>query len=142
MNGMKVVSVLLVDDDAVDVMAAHRAFRKHRIANPIVEASDGVEALEILRGTHPTKTIEPPYVILLDLNMPRMSGLEFLSVIREDDQLRSAVIFVLTTSADGEDRAKAYDANVAGYIVKTAMADGFFKIAEMLESYWRIVTLP
>ncbi|HZO13539.1 MAG TPA: response regulator [Polyangiaceae bacterium] len=138
----KVVHVLLVDDDDVDVQAVQRAFRKTKIANPMHVARDGIEALAMLRGEDGHKPVPRPYIIILDLNMPRMDGLEFLAEIRRDPVHHDAVVFVMTTSKADEDRAASYDRNVAGYIVKSEVGEGFLKVTEMLDSYWRIVLLP
>ena len=133
------VTILLVDDDDVDYMAVQRAMRQLRLLNPLVRARDGIEALAILTSLD---TIKGPYLILLDLNMPRMNGFEFLEQIRSDPSLSSSVVFMLTTSSTDEDRMKAYSHHVAGYMVKTDIKDGFNNIFNMLEGFWRIVELP
>ena len=138
----RTVNVLLVDDDTVDRKAVRRAFTKARLANPITEAVDGVAALEILRGTDETPPLDRPFIILLDVNMPRMNGLEFLAEIRQDEKLKDSVVFMLTTSADDQDRLAAYDHHVAGYIVKSAVGQDFMKVVTMLDAYWRVVALP
>lgn len=138
----EVVSLLLVEDDDVEIEAIVRGLRGEKIANPIVTASDGAEALQILRGQHREKTLTRPYLIFLDLNMPGMSGFEFLDKIRGDDRLKDSIIFVLTTSAADEDRSRAYETNIAGYMVKEEVGPGFKKCAEMLSYYWAAVTLP
>jgi len=135
------VKLLLVEDDTLDVEAIRRAFRKARIGNPIHVARDGIDALSILRE----ETGEPfrrPYLILLDLNMPRMSGIEFLSELRDDERLRDSIVFVLTTSDDDKDIMQAYDNLVAGYMVKAKAGEDFVKLIGMLDHYWRIVELP
>ena len=119
-------------------MSVQRAFQRMKIANPIVRAKDGVEALDILLKGR----IEQPYLILLDLNMPRMGGLELLDTIRNNPQLESSVVFVLTTSKDDEDKIKAYKHHVAGYIVKEKLDEGFEQLVRMLDHYWRLVELP
>lgn len=136
------VSVLLVDDDDVDVMAVKRAFRKAKIANPLYVARDGVEGLAMLRGQEGHETVPRPYIIILDLNMPRMDGFEFLGELRKDPKHHNAVVFVLTTSQADEDRAASYDMNVAGYIVKSDVGEGFLSVTNLLDSYWRVVLLP
>ena len=134
----KPASILLVEDDDIDAMSVQRAFQRMKIANPIVRAKDGVEALEILLKGR----IEQPYLILLDLNMPRMGGLELLDTIRNNPQLESSVVFVLTTSKDDEDKIKAYKHHVAGYIVKEKLDEGFEQLVRMIDHYWRLVELP
>ena len=134
----KPASILLVEDDDIDAMSVQRAFKRMKIANPIVRAKDGIEALEILlKGG-----VEQPYLILLDLNMPRMGGLELLDTIRNNPQLELSVVFVLTTSKDDEDKIKAYKNHVAGYIVKEKLDEGFEQLVQMLDHYWRLVELP
>lgn len=139
---MNTVNVLLVEDDEVDVMAVKRAFRELRIANPLFEARDGIEALEMLRGTNGHAHIPRPLIILLDLNMPRMNGLEFLVELRKDPDLRRCVVFVMTTSADEEDRMRSYEKNVAGYLLKHSLGRTFVDAVSMLQHYWRVVELP
>lgn len=139
---LQTVRVLLVEDNDVDREGVRRAFERHRIANPIVDAVDGIEALEILRGEAGRPPLERPYVILLDLNMPRMDGIELLRELRADRALHDSVVFVLTTSKADEDKAAAYDLNVAGYIGKEDVGAGFIRLVELLDSYWRIVELP
>ena len=137
-----VVSVLLVDDDDLDVTAVKRAFRKAKVANPLYVAHDGVEALGMLRGEADFEQVPRPLIIILDLNMPRMDGHEFLTELRKDPEHCDSVVFVLTTSQADEDRAASYDKNVAGFIVKSDVGEGFLKVTTLLDSYWRVVLLP
>ena len=139
---MTAVNILLVEDDEVDVMAIKRAFRELKIANPITEAKDGIEAFEILRGVNGHVPIPRPLIILLDLNMPRMGGMEFLDELRKDPNLHRCVVFVMTTSADEQDRMRAYDKNVAGYVLKHDLSRSFLDAIAMLQHYWRVVELP
>lgn len=136
------VKILLVEDDEVDVMRVQRGFHQLRIANEIIRARDGIEALEILRGAGSQARIETPYLILLDINLPRMTGLEFLAALRADEELKVTVVFVLTTSKNDEDRLEAYRHNVAGFMLKDEAGREFVKAMEMLECYWRVVELP
>jgi CheY-like chemotaxis protein len=136
------VHLLLVDDDEVDIQGLKRAFAKSRIANPITVAHDGIEALEFLRGENGRTKLPKPHLILLDLNMPRMNGLEFLEAIRADEQLKTSIVFMITTSKADEDRARAYKHNVAGYIVKQDPANTFMQAVALLEHYWKIVEFP
>ena len=134
----KPAAILLVEDDDIDALSVMRAFSKLKIANPIVRAKDGIEALEILKN----QEIEHPYLILLDLNMPRMGGLELLNTLRNDPSLETSVVFVLTTSKDDEDKLAAYKQHIAGYIVKEKLDDGFEDLVKLLDHYWRLVELP
>jgi len=136
------VNILLVEDDEVDVQGLKRAFSKSRIGNPITVARDGIEALEILRGENGHARLPKPHMILLDLNMPRMNGIEFLETIRADDDLKGSVVFMITTSKADEDKARAYGHNVAGYIVKQDPAGTFMEAVGLLEHYWKIIELP
>lgn len=136
------IQVLLVDDDDVDVDVVKRGFRKHKIANPIVVAQDGIEAIDILRGTEGRQPLPRPYVILLDLNMPRMNGIEFLKIVRQDPKLRDSIVFVLTTSENESDLLQAYREHVAGYMVKSQVGPSFKSAIDMLSQYWTVVVLP
>jgi len=139
---MAEVNILLVEDDEVDVMAVKRALKDLKIANPLFCAVDGVDGLEMLRGTNGKKKLPRPYIVLLDLNMPRMGGLEFLDELRADPELQSSIVFVMTTSMAEEDRFRAYDKNIAGYVLKSTPAHSFIEAVTMLEHYWRVVELP
>lgn len=138
----KEVTILLVEDDDVDILATKKALRQLKIANPLVEARDGLIALEILRSLHAEKQTAPPVIVLLDLNMPRMGGLEFLETIRNDISLKHLIVFVMSTSEADADIWAAYEQNIAGYIVKSNAGKGFTDAMEMLEHYWRIIELP
>jgi CheY-like chemotaxis protein len=136
------VTFLLVEDDDIEVRVLKRAFAKLKIANDIVVAYDGVNALEILRGENGHEKLTHPYIILLDINMPRMNGIEFLYEIRADPDLNLSVVFVLTTSNDEEDKLQAHKNHVAGYIVKSNAGESILKALDMLDRYWRVVELP
>ena len=138
----KEVRLLMVDDDDVSVMAIRRALRKLRLVNELRVARDGAEALEILRGEAGHEQLLPPYIVLLDINMPRMNGHEFLQAVRDDPQLHRAIIFVLTTSEAPEDIMKAYDKNIAGYVVKENPAETFMKTLELVEAVGKLIVLP
>lgn len=137
-----IVSFLIVDDDAVDVRAVKRALAKAGIENPVRVATDGMQALDILRSRGGHQPIAWPYVILADLNMPRMSGIEFLDELRRDRRLRRAPVFVLTTSDDEGDKAAAYDKHVNGYVLKSSAGRDFMDLVEMLGSFVSTVRFP
>jgi len=134
-------SLLVVDDDDVAAEAVVRGMRKHGMDCAIVIAEDGMAALQILRGKHSTRQIAKPYLVLLDLNMPRMNGIEFLRELRSDDQLRGTVVFVLTTSGSDVDRAHAYRECIAGYMVKSGLGPQLSGLARFLTEY-RTSVLP
>jgi CheY-like chemotaxis protein len=138
----RTVNVLLVDDDDGDAKSVQRAFRSARLVNPIVRAIDGVEALDILRGINGKTKLTAPYVLLVDLNMPRMNGIELVEALRNDRELHSGIVFMLTTSSRDEDKFAAYNLNVAGYIVKQRAGQDFQRLIDMMQGYWRIVELP
>jgi len=138
----RAVSLLIVEDDEVDLMGIKRALNDLKIANPIIHAKDGLDAIEKLRGENGQEKIEGPFIILLDLNMPRMNGVDFLADIRSDDELKASIVFVLTTSDADADIINAYNYNVAGYIVKSDAKDSFMEAARLLNFYWTIVELP
>lgn len=133
--------ILHVDDDVIDVEALARSLSKKGIPNEIVVARDGVEALEVLRR-HEEPPIRKPFIVVLDINMPRMNGHEFLQELRADPDLRATIVFVLTTSLAKRDVLEAHNYNVAGYICKENAGLQFADLIEQLESYWRITELP
>jgi CheY-like chemotaxis protein len=136
------VTLLLIEDDQVDAEAIQRAFRRQKIANPFVVVRDGVEALRALRGEPGAPEVPRPFLILLDLNMPRMNGIEFLQALRSDLNLQRSIVFVLTTSEREEDKLEAYNGHVAGYVVKSRAGEDFLKVIQMLRAYWRIIEFP
>ncbi|MBN2752430.1 MAG: response regulator [Rhodospirillaceae bacterium] len=138
MREAKCVTLLLVEDDDVDAMGVIRALKRKRIANPLIRARDGIEALELLREGK----VPRPFLILLDLNMPRMGGLELIQTLRDDKVLHDSVVFVLTTSKSDEDMSAAYRVHVAGYIVKSEIGNSFSDLVQMLDAYWQVVELP
>ncbi len=138
----QVVHVLLVEDDEVDSEAIVRSFQKHSFANPITIVTNGEDALKVLRGEGAYDRIPAPYLILLDINMPRMNGLEFLKILRQDPELRSSIVFVLTTSDSARDKLAAYQEQVAGYLLKQRSGTNFAELVRMLDSYWQVVEFP
>ena len=133
------LNIVLVDDDDVDVMNVQRAFRKGEIKNPIWVAQDGISALSLLRSGQVPATRR---LVLLDLNMPRMNGIEFLRELRADPHLRMTPVVVLTTSNEDRDKVEAYDLNVAGYLIKPVTFSAFVELIATLNTYWSIVELP
>lgn len=138
MNHDKLLHILLVDDDEVDVINVQRAFKKNNIVNPLYVARNGIEALQMLRGEEGASIPEERRLILLDLNMPKMNGLEFLRELRADPALRSLTVVVLTTSDDDRDKVEAYELNVAGYILKPVTFTAFVEAMATLNKYWTI----
>ncbi|HVL68638.1 MAG TPA: response regulator [Vicinamibacterales bacterium] len=135
----KALNILLVEDDQVDVMNVKRAFEKNRIANPLYVAGDGIEGLEMLRGGQVPRERR---IVLLDLNMPRMNGIEFLRELRADPALSLTPVVVLTTSDDERDKINAYNLNVAGYLLKPVTFINFVEVMAALNKYWTLVELP
>ena len=136
MRSSKVVTILLVEDDEIDVKALRWAFDKLKIANPLVIARDGVEAWEMLQE------LPRPYLIITDINMPRMNGIELLRKIRQSEHCRDSIVFMLTTSNDEQDKIDAYDLNVAGYMLKSDMGTSFTRAIGLIENYWKVVEFP
>ena len=134
--------ILLVEDDQVDTLAVKRAFKDIHVDNPLYVAEDGEVALSFLRDSSNSK----PAFILLDLNMPRMGGLEFLEIIKNDVELRRLPVIILTTSQEEQDRFKGLDLGAAGYMVKPLNYNDFkvtiqtiyqyWSLSKSLESYW------
>lgn len=138
MNNTK-LTILLVDDDEIDIMNVRRALAKNELDANLYTANDGVEALELLRGgTVPAER----RLILLDLNMPRMSGLEFLRELRADPALRANIVIVLTTSDEERDLVEAYHLNVAGYLLKPVSFAEFVALVGRLQDYWTVNQFP
>lgn len=130
--------VLLVEDDTIDAMTVRRAFRDLNVTNPLAHALNGEEALAHLEND----LVERPCLILLDLNMPKMNGIEFLRELRKDPELRRISVFVLTTSDDDRDKVAAYDLNVAGYILKPVESLAFIEAVSTLGGYWSLIEMP
>lgn len=128
------VSILLVEDDEVDVMNVKRAFSKNNIKNPLFVAGNGVEALEMLHNT----LVPLPRIIILDINMPKMNGIEFLKLLRKDEKLKSISVFVMTTSNEESDKINAYHLNVAGYILKPLSFEKFVSSVATLKYFWQL----
>ncbi|MDJ0633061.1 MAG: response regulator [Xenococcaceae cyanobacterium MO_188.B29] len=140
----RIINILLVEDDEVDVMNVKRAFKKYKITNPLYIAGNGLEALDMLRpqGEKPPQVPESRRLILLDLNMPKMNGLEFLHALREDETLKRTPVIVLTTSDEDKDRIEAYNFNVAGYVLKPVTFTNFAEVMVALNKYWTLCEMP
>ena len=130
--------VLLVEDDTVDAMTVKRALRDLNITNPLVHTLNGEEALEYLNSVGNKK----PCIILLDLNMPKMNGIEFLQVIKVNDSLRKIPIIVLTTSQEEQDKINSFRLGVAGYMLKSIDYKEFVEIVRTINLYWTLSELP
>jgi CheY-like chemotaxis protein len=136
------LTILLVEDDDVAAESVARSLHKAGLPFPLVWVQDGEQALQALRGTHPACAVPRPRVTLLDLNMPRMNGFEFLQALRADGDLGDDVVFVLTTSDADTDRTRAYHAHIAGYMVKSAVGPQFARLAQLLGLYQTAIRLP
>ncbi len=130
--------ILLVEDDQVDAMTVKRIFTEMKVKNQLAHVVNGEEALEYLRNSKNRK----PCVILLDLNMPKMNGIEFLRIVKADDDLRSIPVIVLTTSREDQDKIESFKLGVAGYILKTVDYKRFATIMEIMDMYWTLSELP
>lgn len=130
--------VLLVEDDTVDAMTVKRALRDLNITNPLVHTLNGEDALEYLNSVGNKK----PCIILLDLNMPKMNGIEFLQVIKVNDSLRKIPIIVLTTSQEEQDKINSFRLGVAGYMLKSIDYKEFVEIVRTINLYWTLSELP
>lgn len=137
---MKMVNkpLLIIEDDQVDVMTIRRALKEIHVANPVVHVENGEEALDYLRDS----SREKPCIILLDLNMPVMSGLEFLQVVKHDDYLRRFPVIVLTTSEEQQDKLNSFNLGVAGYMAKPVDYRQFVEVMRSINLYWTISELP
>lgn len=117
------VNVLLVEDDEIDVEVVKRKFKRHEIKNQLYHAICGVDALELLRGENQRTKLPKPFIIFIDMNMPKMGGLEFLKELRNDPELKDSVAFFLTTAANDSEVAAAYALNASGYFLKDNIDD-------------------
>ena len=135
----RVLNILLVEDDEVDVMNVKRAFERNNVSNPLFVAGNGLEGLEVLRGD---KMPRERRLVLLDLNMPKMNGIEFLQALRADPELAATPVVVLTTSNDDQDKIDAYNLNVAGYLLKPVTFSNFCERMTTLNKYWTLVEMP
>ena len=130
--------VLLVEDDYVDAMTVKRALKDLNVVNPLVHTLNGEEALNHLRA----ESNDSPCVILLDLNMPKMNGIEFLRIIKADERLKGTPVVILTTSRDMQDKRETFALNIAGYIVKPSDYKKFVEAIRTVNLYWTLSELP
>ena len=130
--------ILLVEDDNVDVMTVERALKDLNIKNQFVSTANGEEALEYLNNNGNKK----PCIILLDLNMPKMNGIEFLKIIKANDVLKKIPVVVLTTSSQQQDVIESFKLSVAGYIVKSVDYARFAEAISTINLYWTLSELP
>ena len=133
-------SILLVEDNPVDIDLTLRAFSKRNLANPVRIARDGEEALEIIK--HWNKETPLPVVILLDLKLPRINGLDVLKELKSDATFKKVPVVILTTSSDDVDINSAYELGANSYIVKPVDFDKFLEVATQIELYWNVINKP
>ncbi len=131
-------NILLVEDDQVDAMTILRAFQDLKITNPILHFQNGEEALLYLQN----QENEKPCIIILDLNMPRMGGLEFLKMIKANEFLKSIPVIIMTTSKDEQDRLHSFNLGVAGYMIKPTDYSSFVEVLKTIHLYWSLSELP
>jgi CheY-like chemotaxis protein len=130
--------ILLVEDDNVDAMTVKRAIKDLGSKDTLVRSANGEEALDYLRN----ETNEKPRLILLDLNMPKMNGIEFLKHIKSDNVLKRVPVIVLTTSMEDQDILRSFELSIAGYVVKPLDYKKFVEIIRTISQYWTLSLLP
>jgi CheY-like chemotaxis protein len=130
--------ILLLEDDTVDAMTVKRALKDLHVSNPLVRTANGEEALVYLRDD----SKEKPCVILLDLNMPKMNGIEFLKIAKADEKLKRIPAIVLTTSKDDQDRVNTFKLSIAGFVVKPVDYIKFVEAMRIVNLYWTLSELP
>lgn len=139
----KIINILHVEDDEVDAMVMQRALKKTGLNYNYTHAKNGIQALDMLRGTNGHDKITPrPSIVLLDLNMPQMNGHEFLRELRSDQELKPILVYVLSTSNDDRDRVEAYNNNVAGYVIKPLSLENYVETISAMNNFWRLIELP
>ncbi|MFA4876903.1 MAG: response regulator [Methanoregula sp.] len=131
-------AILLVEDDIVDTMSVKRALKELQVTNPLFHVENGVEALEFLRNPANVR----PAIILLDLNMPKMNGHEFLAIVKKDEDLKRIPVIVLTTSKQELDKVQSFDQGVAGYMIKPVDYQQFVEVMRTIRLYWTLSELP
>lgn len=130
--------ILLIEDDRVDAMTTERAMKELNVANELVHTINGEEGLDYLRDTRK----ENPCIVLLDLNMPRMNGLEFLEIVKRDDCFKKIPVVVLMTSKEEKDKVDSFNLNVAGYMIKPVDYKQFVEVIRTINMYWTLSELP
>jgi len=130
--------ILLVEDDTIDIMTVKRALKELRISNELIVRGNGEDALEYLKNEDSVM----PCIVLLDLNMPRMNGIEFLKAAKQDDRIRMLPIVVLTTSNQDQDKVESFMLSVAGYMVKPVSYINFVEVMKTIDMYWTISDMP
>lgn len=135
------IHLILVEDDDVDAEFVLRVLRQSGIGAPVTIFRDGLEAVQALHGPQREWLTTRPLLILLDLNMPRLNGFEFLDILRSDPELKGAIVFILTQSTRNEDIEAAYDRQVAGYLVKSNLGQDYSLLPHLLVTYCRLVAL-
>lgn len=133
--------ILLAEDSLADAEMAIDALREANLANPIVHVEDGVEAMDYLlrRGAHAERPEGMPAVLLLDIKMPRMDGLEVLKRIRHDETLKHLPVVILSSSREESDLARSWDLGVNAYVVKPVDIDQFFQAVKTLGTFWAVI---
>jgi CheY-like chemotaxis protein len=130
--------ILLVEDDQVDIMTIRRALKEIQVTNPVVCMENGEAALSHLHNPENEK----PCIILLDLNMPIMNGIEFLQLVKQNDQLKRFPVIVLTTSEEQQDKVNSFNLGVAGYMAKPVDYRKFVEMMRSIDLYWTISEIP
>jgi CheY-like chemotaxis protein len=135
----RLINIILVEDDEVDVMTVKRAFAKNNMSNPLYVAHNGIEALDLLRRDNAPARRR---LILLDVNMPKMNGIEFLRELRADPNLQHLTVVMMTTSNEERDRIDAFKLNVAGYLLKPVTFQQFAEVMSTINKYWALMEMP
>jgi len=130
--------ILLVEDDTIDAIAIEKAFHHLHIKNKLVHVTNGEEALDYLQNKDNNK----PQIILLDLNMPRMGGIEFMKIAKADDVLKKIPVVILTTSKTEQDRAETFNLGAAGYVIKPMDHANFIEMMDKIHQYWELTLFP
>lgn len=131
-------SIMLIEDDKIDAMTVKRALKELAVPNQLVISGNGDEALDFLNDINNPK----PCIIIMDINMPKMNGIEFLKTLKSDFSLRSLPVIILTTSRQESDRVDSFNHGVAGYMIKPVDYDQFLEVMKSIVTYWTTSELP
>lgn len=133
------IKIIVIDDDDVDAQSIERSLRSADVNNEIIRAYDGIDALDLLKGANGKEKLTKPYILLIDLMMPRMDGITFIKTLRFESDITPEMIFVLSGTDSDEQCTQAYDLNITGFIKKDRAGRDFLRLTKILEQYYEVI---